>query len=169
MSSLSQKVRPIGRRLVAGVLVAILAIAVLIQFIPYGRAHDNPPALAEPSWNSSQTRALAARACFDCHSNQTSCPWYSNVAPMSWLVQHDVDEGRQKLNYSEWGTHREQADEAAEAVREGKMPPRLYLLMHPEATLSDAEKQQLVEGLIATLGGEREQGSEHGASSEEDD
>jgi len=88
---------------------------------------------------------------------------------MSWLVQHDVDEGRQKLNYSEWGTHREQADEAAEAVREGKMPPRLYLLMHPEATLSDAEKQQLVEGLIATLGGEREQGSEHGASSEEDD
>ena len=84
--------------------VAVLAAAfLLIQLVPYGHAHDNPPVAAEPNWDSPQTRELAQRACFDCHSNETTWPWYSNVAPVSWLVQHDVDEGREYLNFSRWG------------------------------------------------------------------
>jgi hypothetical protein len=73
-----------------------------IQAVPYGRSHGNPPTTAEPRWDSPLTRELAARACFDCHSNLTSWPWYSNIAPVSWLIQRDVDGGRGSLNFSEW-------------------------------------------------------------------
>ncbi len=85
----------------AGVLVVGL---IAIQLVPYGRNHTNPPVQSEPNWDSPETRALAERACFECHSNETAWPWYSNIAPVSWLVQHDVDEGREKLNFSEWST-----------------------------------------------------------------
>ena len=83
-------------------LSVCVAIFLLIQLIPYGRDHTNPAVVAEPAWDLPETRALAVRACFDCHSNETIWPWYSNVAPISWLVQRDVDEGREKLNFSEW-------------------------------------------------------------------
>jgi len=66
-----------------GVLVGLL---VVIQFVPYGRAHTNPPVAQEPIWDSPQTRELARRACFDCHSNETMWPWYSNIAPISWIA-----------------------------------------------------------------------------------
>ena len=65
----------------------------LFSFVPYGRDHVNPPVGAEPSWDSPETRALARQACFDCHSNETEWPAYSTVAPVSWLIQHDVSEG----------------------------------------------------------------------------
>lgn len=139
----------------------------MIQLIPYGRDHDNPPVLAEPSWDSAQTRELAVRTCFDCHSNETVWPWYSNVAPMSWLVQRDVDEGREELNYSEWNKPQE-GEESAETVREGSMPPRTYLLAHPEARLSDAELAVLADGLIATFGAENESEDEKGEAEEDD-
>ncbi len=74
-------------------LVALLSVLVLIQVVPYGRDHANPPVRAEPAWNSARTRELAVRACFDCHSNETIWPWYSNLAPASWLVQRDVKKG----------------------------------------------------------------------------
>ena len=128
----------------------------LIQLVPYGRDHDTPAAVAEPAWDSSQTRELTVRACFDCHSNETVWPWYSYVAPVSWLVQRDVDEGREELNLSEWNRPQEEAEESAETVREGSMPPRTYLLTHPEARLTDAELAALADGLAATLGEESE-------------
>jgi hypothetical protein len=81
--------------------VGVLVLAVLIQFVPYGRNHTNPAVIMEPTWDSPQTRQLAVRACYDCHSNETAWPWYTNVAPVSWLTQHDVDDGRHKLNFSE--------------------------------------------------------------------
>ncbi len=127
----------------------------MIQLAPYGRDHGNPPVVAEPSWDSAQTRELSVRACFDCHSNETVWPWYSNVAPVSWLVQRDVDEGREELNYSEW-TRRQEGEESAESVREGSMPPSSYLLTHPEARLTDAELAALADGLAATFGEESE-------------
>ena len=123
----------------------------LMQLVPYGRAHENPPLLAEPQWDSPATRDLAARACFDCHSNETVWPWYSNVAPVSWLVQNHTDEGREKLNFSEWGTRRYEVDELGETVREGEMPPLTYLPTHPDARLTAAEKQQLIDGFNATF------------------
>ena len=68
------------------IVVAVLAgLFLAIQFVPYGRDHSNPPVIGEPTWNSPETRALAVRACFDCHSNETVWPWYSNIAPVSWL------------------------------------------------------------------------------------
>jgi hypothetical protein len=135
------------------VLAGLLGGLLVIQAVPYGRDHDNPTVTAEPTWDSVQTRDLAIRACFDCHSNETVWPWYSNVAPMSWLVQRDVDEGREALNYSDWNRPQE-GEESAETVQEGSMPPPSYLLTHPDARLTDAELAALADGLVATFGGE---------------
>jgi hypothetical protein len=129
------------------VLVGIVLL-VLIQFIPYGKDHSNPPVVNEPNWNSQQTRDLAKAACYDCHSNETIWPWYSNVAPISWLVYHDVAEGRSRFNFSDWQNSRiREPGELASAVSEGEMPPIQYLPMHPSARLSAAEKTQLADGL----------------------
>jgi hypothetical protein len=122
-----------------------------IQLVPYGRDHTNPPVVAEPAWDSPATRAYAVAVCFDCHSNQTNWPWYSNIAPASWLIQRDVDEGRAHLNFSEWGSGSE-GGESAEAYSEGEMPPFTYLLSHAEARLSDADRAAFLQGLIATFG-----------------
>ncbi len=131
--------------------VAILGIA--IQLVPYGHAHTNPPVRQEPTWDSSTTRELAARACYDCHSNQTVWPWYSQIAPMSWLIQNDVDRGRQRLNFSEWSRPQRGARPGSvdRRIQRGSMPPWYYILMHSQANLSDAEKQTLVRGLDATV------------------
>ena len=131
--------------------IAVLLFAV-IQVVPYGHPRTNPPVAAEPSWDSPETRELARHACFDCHSNETEWPLYSRVAPVSWLVQRDVAEGRAHLNFSEWNRPQKEADEAAEAVREGEMPMRIYQLMHAHARLSDADRQRLATGLERTLG-----------------
>ena len=146
-----------GRLLVWRILKPTLVVFGLfllaIQVIPYGRAHANPPVLAEPSWDSPATRELAVRACFDCHSNETTWPWYSNIAPVSWLVQRDVDEGRNKANWSEWGRHPgDESSESAETVREGSMPPRAFTVVHSEARLTDQEMDTLVAGLVSTFG-----------------
>ena len=136
---------------IAKAIVALIVLFVLIQLVPYGRNHTNPPVQAEPQWDSPETRALAKRACFDCHSNETVWPWYSNIAPISWLTQRDVDEGRQKLNFSEWNRPQE-VDEVIEVIQKGEMPPKIYLLTHPQARLTQAEKEKLIRGLQATLG-----------------
>lgn len=135
-------------------LVAILAAGfLLIQLVPYGRAHDNPSVVSEPNWDSPQTRELAQRACFDCHSNETVWPWYSNVAPVSWLLQRHVEEGRHKLNFSDWSrSEGEEAEEMGESVVKGSMPLANYLWTHPVARLTDAERTALAEGLNATAG-----------------
>ncbi|HEX7976126.1 MAG TPA: heme-binding domain-containing protein [Anaerolineales bacterium] len=159
------------RGCLAGISILLLAFIVLllvIQIIPYGKNHANPPVVQEPNWDSPQTRALAVRACFDCHSNETTWPWYSNIAPVSWLVYWDVQEGRQRLNFSDInGTQRtgrgeggegsgggegRGGDEMARVIEGGSMPPWYYILQHPTAGLSTAEKPQLIQGLQATLG-----------------
>ncbi len=132
------------------VLVGVGLFA-LAQAVPYGRSHTNPPTLAEPHWNTPATRELAVRACFDCHSNLTTWPWYSNVAPVSWLVQRDVDGGRGALNFSEWTKPQDGAGDVSEAISSGSMPPWFYPIMHPKASLSSAEKQALISGLAATF------------------
>jgi mono/diheme cytochrome c family protein len=129
-------------------LVGVLGL-LLIQLVPYGRDHTNAAVVREPAWDSPATRATAVIACFDCHSNETVWPWYSNIAPISWLLQHDVDEGRKKLNFSNWTEGQGLA--APLLVESDKMPPLRYVLAHPEARLSDADKAALIEGLTATL------------------
>ncbi len=129
----------------------LIALALLIQIVPYGRDHTNPPVVAEPNWDSAETKALYDRACADCHSNDTTWPWYSNIAPVSWLVQHDVEDGRRHLNTSVWGTQRVETHEIGEVIREGEMPMPVFLITHPEARLTQAEKDALAQGLLASL------------------
>ncbi len=140
------------KRLTLYVLGTGVAILLLIQAIPYGRDHTNPPVVAEPAWDSAQTRAFAKASCFDCHSNETKWPWYTNIAPASWLTENDVKSGRSALNFSEWNGPQE-TDDIVEAVRGGEMPPWYYAWMpnHASARLSSAEKAAFIRGLEKTL------------------
>jgi mono/diheme cytochrome c family protein len=140
-----------GRRVLRYIVLALLGLLLVAQLVPYGRNHTNPPVAAEPNWDSAATRELAKRACFDCHSNETRWPWYSHVAPSSWLLQADVDKGREVLNFSEWNREFAEAGESSETIREGEMPPYYYVWLHPDARLSDAEKRQLAAGLDTSL------------------
>jgi hypothetical protein len=158
------------RFLLLGLGVAVIAL-LAIQLVPYGRDHTNPPVTGEPAWDSAATRETAVKACFDCHSNETAWPWYSNIAPFSWRLQNHVDEGRAKLNFSQWGTGEQEVDEIVDVVREGEMPPWDYLPLHPEARLSDAETATFLDGLSRTFGvGESAgEGGEDGDGGEDDD
>jgi hypothetical protein len=126
-----------------------IAAFLILQLVP-GHARTNPPVRYHVEWNSPQTEKLGRTACYDCHSNETVWPWYSQIAPISWLVVRDVDEGRAKLNFSE-GQELE-GDEMIEKIQTGAMPPRKYLLLHPEANLNAEQKAQLIEGIRASLG-----------------
>ena len=139
------------KKILIWVAVAFVGLALLMQLIPYGRDHNNPPVLSEPNWDSPATHELANRACFDCHSNETTWPWYSNIAPVSWLVYHDVIEARDRMNFSEWGRPHPGIDQVIEEIEEGGMPLPQYLLMHPNARLSAQEREALIEGLRKSL------------------
>lgn len=132
-----------------GVLVVIF---LLIQLIPYGRTHSNPPTVREPPWNSDRTRELAKRACFDCHSNETRWPWYADVAPFSWAVQFDVESAREIVNYSEWQRSYPLGHYSGQRTLDGNMPPYKYMMAHPEANLTPAEREELARGLDLTIG-----------------
>jgi mono/diheme cytochrome c family protein len=156
----------IARRLNKGTIIrsaaALFALVVVMQLVPYGRNHVNPPRTQEPEWDSPRTREIFMRACKNCHSNETEWPWYGKIAPMSWLVQYDVDEGRSEFNVSEWGRATNKGDEAAHAVSEGEMPPWYYLPPHPEARLAKTERDESVRGLVLTFGGKGEKGKGSG-------
>jgi len=132
-------------------LVGVVGLFGLIQLVPYGRTHSNPPVIEEPAWDSPRTRELAVRACFDCHSNATRWPWYANVAPFSWVVQQDVEAARDVVNFSQWNLPYDLASYSGLSVRTGGMPPTKYRMAHPEADLSDQEAKDLARGLDATL------------------
>lgn len=126
--------------------IAVLAVALaLIQFVPVDRT--NPPVETEvPA--TAEVRAVLRRACYDCHSNETVWPWYSRVAPVSWLAARDVHKGREELNFSTWNrlTTKEQVKalhESWETVEEGEMPMWFYLPTHPEARLSAQDRSIL--------------------------
>lgn len=127
---------------ILGALVAMLVLAQLKR-----PDHTNPPVTGEIE-APAEVKALLKRACFDCHSNETVWPWYSNVAPVSWVVSHHVDEGRRELNFSEWKSYsvKKQAhkmEEADEQIGEGEMPMGGYVALHAQAKLTDAEKTAL--------------------------
>ncbi len=145
----------------AAILGLILFALVEVVSLPAMVQQTNPPVVQEPVWDSLETRALAVRACYDCHSNETKWPWYARATPAGWLIAHDVNEGRAELNFSEWGTSGEEGEEMAETIIEGEMPLWFYVPLHPKAWLSEAEKQQLVQGLQQLAGGEGEEHEEH--------
>lgn len=142
----------------------VIAAATLgaIQLIPITR--DNPPIVREPDWDSAQTRALTVQACYDCHSSETDWPWYSHVAPASWVLRYDVTEGREALDFSDWDHQMSLEPDPDEPfapdpldqriedeIRSGRMPPGTYRLLNPQARLTEAEKESLIEGLRKTI------------------
>lgn len=138
-----------------GVLIAATVVTlVAIQLVPYGNAHTNPSVTGEPQWANAETRDLMVRACFGCHSNEVEYPAYASVAPISWVVQSHIDEGRKKVNYSEFDRRQRGADETLEVIQKGEMPPHYYTLfgLHPEAKLSRSEIDTLIAGITATPG-----------------
>ncbi len=126
-------------------LVALL----IIQVIRIDRT--NPPVRSDLSADPA-VKSVLSRACYNCHSNETIWPWYSGLAPVSWLVGWDVKNGRQHLNFSEWGDLDERAQlrkrtEIAEEVKAGEMPPWYYSMVRGASRLSSSEQN-----LIAAWG-----------------
>lgn len=129
------------------IFLALVLLLLVAQVIPVPRS--NPPVETEPEFPA-EVRVILEKACYDCHSHATTWPWYSRVAPMSWLMAWDVMEGREHLNFSLWNrlSPKQQAHkwrESAELVEEGEMPPWIYLPTHPEARLSPKEVQLLLQ------------------------
>jgi len=143
-----------AQRFLGVVVIATLVTFLAIQLVPYGKNHSNPPVTGEPQWANTETRDLMVRACFGCHSNQVVYPAYASVAPISWVVQSHVDEGRQAVNYSEFDKGQRRAKNTVIAVTSGFMPPSYYTQFgrHPEAKLTTAEIAELIAGLKATPG-----------------
>ncbi len=136
---------------ILGILGLVILVIVAISVAAFIYEQNPPPVIAQPTWDSPQTQALAQRACLDCHSNQTRWPIYDQLPPGSWLAVFDTIRGRQALNFSEWNSRTaRRAQESNRQITSGEMPPAAYLLVHPEARLTDAEKQQLIQGLQAT-------------------
>jgi hypothetical protein len=131
-----------------------IGLAVLLVVIQFFRPERSNPAVDSAGDLTAQmsvppaVRSILERSCYDCHSNKTRWPWYTNVAPVSWLVVHDVDEGRERLNFSEWGSYKQgkrvsRLDMMITEVDKGEMPLKNYLLMHGEAVLTEADKDTL--------------------------
>ena len=125
------------------ILIGVAGVLIVIQFIPVDRS--NPPAEGE-MMESTELKTVLKKSCYDCHSNETVWPWYSYVAPVSWLVADDVHEGRRHLNFSNWQNIEvrkvsKAKQEIWEMVSEGEMPLSKYVLLHPEAKLSEKDKQ----------------------------
>jgi hypothetical protein len=132
---------------------AIIVVFALLQLT--NPARTNPPILPGHDVSAtnappSQIAALLHAACYDCHSYETKWPWYSRIAPMSWLIANDVKNGRERVNFSDWPhNHPDWAARRWERVGEElgykEMPPAKYTLMHPEARLTDAQRQTLIQ------------------------
>ncbi len=133
------------------IVVALAVVLVAMQL--YRPSRENPPVdpkmVIESSMSVPQNvQAVLNRSCSDCHSSKTVWPWYSNVAPVSWLLVHDVDEGRQELNLSKWGTYSEKRkrrkfQEICEQVNRKEMPLPSYVMIHRDTALSDADRKLL--------------------------
>ncbi len=146
-----------GREITKALGSAVALTLVLLAVAQLGQVpHDNPPVLSEITWDSPQTEALVNRACMDCHSNETTWPWYAYIAPSSWLTSLHVTSARQQFNLSDLDSlpafrRNNIAENMADQIRSGTMPPQDYLILHPDARLTEAEKQQLIEGLQKSL------------------
>lgn len=127
------------------VIIGVLVVVVLMQFWPVDRSNPKSDAALEIEVPA-EIKAILENSCFDCHSNKTTWPWYSYVAPVSWLVAHDVEEAREHMNFSEWGTYDKKKqgrarEEIWDEVFEDNMPLPKYLKLHSDAALSEAQKQ----------------------------
>ena len=134
------------------ILFGLIAVVVIIQFFRIDKT--NPQ--VDPSLDiinlveaSDEIKGILRTSCYDCHSNESIYPLYTNVAPVSWWIKKHIDEGRDELNFSEWGNYSirrkdHKLDEIIELVDEDEMPLKSYLLVHGDASLNAEQKAQLV-------------------------
>jgi hypothetical protein len=141
--------RKLRGKLVVRVLACAVGLFGLIQLIPYGRDHANQASGLAFKWNSPQAEGLAKLACYDCHSNETRWWWAVKIAPFSWLAQHDIDDAKRRLNFSEWNKPTS-AQRFRRSLSRG-MPPIQFTLFHSDARLTAAQKQILADGFEASL------------------
>ncbi|PWN66949.1 cytochrome C [Chryseobacterium phosphatilyticum] len=125
----------------------------LIQFVPIDRVNqpvDSKVNFVEAKAAPEKVRTLLKNACYDCHSNETVYPKYAYIAPISWSVKSHVNDGRQRLNFSIWGTYNKELkenmlDRSIEALKHKTMPLPGYIVYHQEANLSQAERTLLIQ------------------------
>ncbi len=133
------------------ILIGLALLIIAIQFIPRHHTLEAINPVEEFSApESEQEMALLKSACYDCHSNETEYPWYAQVQPLAWWIDNYVEEGREKLNFSIWQTYSAKdmnhaLEECIEMVEEKEMPLTSFTLTHPEARLSELQRQQLVD------------------------
>lgn len=149
-----------GRRNIFIVVGVIVVLGIIVEIIPWGNiipafAETNPPVQTQIQWNNANTEQLVKMACYDCHSNETVWPWYAHITPVSWLVAHDTNEGRQRLNFSTQSANQINPNELVEQIQRGSMPKGIYTIMHPAANLSAEQKAELIAGIQASLHGTR--------------
>ena len=140
--------------------IALIFILLMIQSIQIDKTIEpvNPATdFISVTAANTEVAGLLKTACYDCHSNQPTYPWYTNMAPVSWWIKHHINEGGQHLNFSIWGTYSEKRknhklEECIEMIEEGEMPMYSYTLMHKEAKLADSQKLQLVQFFKALKG-----------------
>ena len=133
--------------------IVLLVALVVIQFFPKNYPENLPPDendIVSYHRVSEDVAKILETSCYDCHSNQVKYPWYSYVAPVSFLISHDIHEGKEELNFSEWGKYEKKRmikklDEIGEEVEEGEMPLPIYLVVHGNAKLSEEQKEKLEE------------------------
>jgi hypothetical protein len=136
------------------IFIALIVVFGLLQFANPPRT--NPPVVSAFAITNAPT-AVATRlraACYDCHSHETRWPWYAHIAPVSWLVVGDVNEGRKHLNFSEWPSAdpvraAKRLEEMSDQIGYGDMPPKKYTAIHADARLTDAERKELTGWLDA--------------------
>ena len=141
-------------KILARLFGALALLAVAIQFIPVSRT--NPPAQKEFAGPPDLMKLLKP-ACYNCHSHETTWPWYSRVAPVSWLIAHDVSAGRAKLDFSMWGQYAPTKQKtllhmAADEVDSRDMPPKPYTWMHADARLTDDQVATLKDAFETAAG-----------------
>ncbi|HLO91154.1 MAG TPA: heme-binding domain-containing protein [Lentimicrobium sp.] len=133
------------------ILIVVVVLLVAIQFVRIDQTNpvSNPQAeFAVVASVPDNVQMILKESCYDCHSNHTFYPWYANVAPVSWFLQHDINEGREHLNFSDWGHYsaddrHDLLKECLKEVNEGEMPLKPYVLLHPNAKLTADEKETL--------------------------
>lgn len=134
-------------------LIGLVFVFLIIQSVRIDKTTQPVNALTDflsVSSANSEVATMLKTSCYDCHSDQPSYPWYTNIAPVSWWIKHHINEGSHHLNFSIWGTYSEKRrnhklKECIEMIEEGEMPMSSYTLIHGDAKLTDAQKLQLVE------------------------
>lgn len=135
------------------IIIVVIALFVIIQFFTIDKTNpaiDEQKDFINITKPPTEVASMIKNACYDCHSNETKYPWYSNVAPVSWVLKNHITEGRRHVNFSLWADYEnkkqsKKLDHIIEMINEGEMPMKPYALMHSEADLSDAQKKELVD------------------------